>query len=156
MKKTVVVFCTFLFIVSCSKNEISSVTGPDIEQTALTSGSWAKGLTGYTIYMDGGYATTLFSSSVSSSITTSKITNIRWVWNQLPSGTTTVLLGYTPQYGSSPTQTMDITSQQNGSTTAFNNLDGRGKISLKFTSTGGTSYPMVRTVKDSIIENYTY
>ena len=59
-EKTVVVFCTFLFIVSCSKNEISSVTGPDIEQTALTSGSWAKGLTGYTIYMDGGYATTLF------------------------------------------------------------------------------------------------
>jgi len=50
MKKTVVVFCTFLFIVSCSKNEISSVTGPDIEQTALTSGSWAKGLTGYTIW----------------------------------------------------------------------------------------------------------
>jgi hypothetical protein len=127
-----------------------------MERTALISGSWAKGLTGYTIYFDGGYATTLFSSSVSPSITTSKITRIRWVWNQLPSGTTTVVLGYTPQYGSSPTQTMDITSQQNGFTTSFNNLDARGKISLKFTSTGGTSYPMVRTVKDSIIESYTY
>ena len=74
----------------------------------------------------------------------------------MPSGTTTVVLGYTPQYGSSPTQTMDITSQQNGSTTNVNNLDARGKISLKFTSIGGTSYPMVRTVKDSIIESYSY
>jgi hypothetical protein len=127
-----------------------------MERTALTSGSWAKGLTGYTIYMNNGYATTIFSSPIPASITTSKITSVRWVWNQLPRGTVDVVLQYTPLYGSSPTKVLAISNQQNGTTTFFNNENARGQISLKFTSHNGAPYPLTPTIKDSIIEQYTY
>jgi hypothetical protein len=156
MKKTVAVLFAFLCIFSCSNNDVSSVTAPNVERTALTSGSWAKGLTGYTFYMDGGVATTIFTSPISASITTSKITSVRWVWNQPPRGTVDVVLQYTPLYGSTPTKFLNVSGQQNGTTTAFNNENARGQISLKFTSYNGAPYPLTRTLKDSIIERYTY
>ncbi len=156
MKKTTAVFFALLFIFSCSKNEVSFVTAPNLDRTALTSSIWAKGLLGYTIYMNNGYATTIFSSPIPASITTSKITEVRWVWNQRPRGTVDVVLQYTPLYGSTPTKFLDISSQQNGTTAYFNNENARGQISLKFTSHNGAPYPLTPTIKDSIIEKYTY
>lgn len=157
MKKIVVVLSAFLFIFSCSQNNVSSITAPASDPVAvLQYGSWAKGLVGYAIYSSTGYATSTFSSSVSSGTTTSKITNISWKWNQLPSGTVAVELQYRPYASAYVTIVKNITSQQTGSTTAFNDLDARGQINLKFTSYNGTSYPMYRTVKDSIYESYSY
>jgi hypothetical protein len=157
MKKTAVVLFAILFIFSCSNNDVSYITAPTSDPVAvLQYGSWAKGLVGYTIYMNNGYATSTFSSSVSSGTTTSKITNIKWKWNQLPSGTVAVELQYRPFGSAYVTNVKNITSQQIGSTTDFNNLDARGQINLKFTSYNGTSYPMYRTLKDSIYESYSY
>jgi enoyl-[acyl-carrier-protein] reductase (NADH) len=64
MKKIAILLFFALLNFSCSNNNLTTLTAVCPEAMALTNGSWAQGLTGYIIYNDGGYATTIFTSPI--------------------------------------------------------------------------------------------
>ncbi|GAA3086178.1 hypothetical protein [Streptosporangium carneum] len=128
---------------------------------SAATGSWTVNRTHYTIYFDGGYATTLFSKQTSTLPNNGQITSTTVQVTPYPNGRTseTVNICYQQLYSTTDYRCTGLLSITGGTTISvpdFNGLDPKGTVTVRHTLYGGTYPATALGAQDTVTVNYQY
>ncbi len=123
-----------------------------------SSNSWEDTRLGYTLYAEGSESSTPFSGGIDVPNYNTSITNVSWEWHPVWSAEITeVELCYIKQYTYDDYRCIDITSEQQSDTGAFDGLSAKGQFYMRFITYGG-SYPIYPSyrIEDTVRVDYIY
>lgn len=127
--------------------------------TYAAQGSWQDQFRGYTIYYDGGYATSYFTPNANVPNYGASIEQVSWQWYHYNNGHTkqTVKLCYRKPYQYYNYRCKDISDHQSGSIHLFDGLDAKGSFIIKIKLDGGyyPAYPGSKP-EDVVHVEYSY